>query len=199
MGRGALLAMTGQQPQSGTPASEPTALYDAAQIHARVDELASDLDRRLPPDGTPHLIAVLKGGFVFLADLVRAMRRPVTVDFVRVASYGAGTTPGAPRLIQEPEMPLCGRDVVVVEDIVDTGATLGVLRQRLLRERPRSLTTVALLTKSSRRHTSVPIELTGFVVDKGFIVGYGLDLDERYRHLPYLALVDPLDGVRGDA
>ncbi len=189
--------MTGQQPQSGTPASEPTALYDAAQIHARVNELASDLDRRLP-DGTPHLIAVLKGGFVFLADLVRAMRRPVTVDFVRVASYGAGTTPGAPRLIQEPEMPLRGRDVVVVEDIVDTGATLGVLRQRLLRERPRSLTTVALLTKSSRRQTSVPIELTGFKVDQGFIVGYGLDLDERFRHLPYLALVDPLDGVRGD-
>lgn len=174
-------------------------LYDAEQIHARVEELASALSRRLPADRTPHLVAVLKGGFVFLADLVRAMRRPVTVDFVRIASYGAGTTPsGTPRLIQEPETPLRDREVVIVEDIVDTGETLCVLRRRILSERPRSLTTVALLTKPARRRADVPLELAGFVVDDGFVVGYGLDLDERFRHLPCLALVDPLEGVRPD-
>ncbi len=193
----ALPAMT--ERRSGARVLEPTALYDAEQIRARIDELSSALNRRLPADGTPHLVAVLKGGFMFLADLVRAMRRPITVDFVRIASYGSGTTPArAPRISQEPEMPLGDRDVVIVEDIVDTGETLAVLRQRILSERPASLTTVALLTKPSRRRTDVPIELAGFVVDNGFVVGYGLDLDERFRHLPFLALVDPLEGVRRD-
>ena len=153
-------------------------------------ELASDLDQWIPADETPHLVAVLKGGFVFLADLVRAMRRPVTIDFVRVASYGAGTTTsGAPRLLQGPEDGVRDRHVVIVEDIVDTGLTLDTLHRHLLDAGPRSLRTVALVTKPARRRAKVPIDLVGFAVDDRFVVGYGLDLNEEHRQLPYLGVV----------
>ena len=154
-------------------------------------ELAAVLDAQFDDAVVPHLIGVLTGGFVFLADLVRAMTRPVTVDFVRVASYGTGTvTSGAPELRTGPTAPVAGRDVVVVEDIVDTGHTLDRLRQTLLAERPRSLSTVTLLDKPTRRQVAVPVDLVGFEVGPAFVVGYGLDLDERHRELPYLATLD---------
>ncbi len=170
----------------------PTPLFTAEQIRRRVEELAAALDQRFDDGVTPHLIGVLKGGFVFLADLMRAMSRPATVDFVRVASYGSGTmSSGTPRLLDAPSVSLRGRDVVVVEDIVDTGLTLQAVRQSLLAQQPRSLSTVALLAKPARRQVDVPVELVGFSLGDEFVVGYGLDVDEMHRALPYLAVVTP--------
>ena len=171
----------------------PTPLISAEQIQARVGELATALAQRIPDGETPHLIGVLKGGFMFLADLVRAIPRPVTVDFACLASYGSGTTSsGAVELVTAPEHPVRGRHVVIVEDIVDTGLSLRRLRQHLLDDQPQSLCTVALLTKPGRRQSDVPTELVGFALEGDrFVVGYGLDLDQQHRQLPYIGVLDP--------
>ena len=171
-------------------AATPTPLYTAGQIRTRVAELAASLDGLLPAGDTPHFLAVLNGSFMFLADLVRAMPRPVTIDFVRMASYGAATvTSGAPQLLHGPRDELRGRHVVIVEDIVDTGLTLQVLQKHLIAARPRSLRTVALLDKPARRRTKVPVDLVGFRVPNRFVVGYGLDHNQAHRHLPYLGII----------
>ena len=168
----------------------PTPLYTAEQIRTRVAELATSLATRFPTDETPHFVAVLNGSFMFLADLVRAMTRPVTIDFVRMASYGsATTTSGTPRLVHGPNSELRDRHVVIVEDIVDTGLTLHKLREHLLAARPRTLDTVVLLDKSARRRATVPVDLVGFRIPDRFVVGYGLDCDGAHRHLPYLGIV----------
>ena len=165
-------------------------LYTTEQIHQRVSELASGLDRQFAANETPHLVAVLKGGFMFLADLARAMPREVTIDFVKMQSYGSETmSSGTPQLVHGPAASIRGRHVVIVEDIVDTGLTLQALRRRLLSERPASLRTVALLDKPSRRRTAVPIDLVGFRIRDEFVVGYGLDHDEAHRQLPYLGVI----------
>ncbi len=170
----------------------PIPLYTAEQIRTRVAELATSLAARFPVGDTPHFVAVLNGSFMFLADLVRAMTRPVTVDFVRMTSYGSGTTTsGAPRVVHGPGADLRDRHVVIVEDIVDTGLTLQVLREHLLAARPRSLATVVLLDKPARRRTAVPVDLAGFRIPDRFIVGYGLDCNEVHRHLPYLGIIAP--------
>ena len=163
----------------------PTPLYTAEQIRARVAELARSLAERFPVGETPHLVAVLNGSFMFLADLVRAMTRPVTIDFVRITSYGsATTTSGTPRLVHGPTTDLRDRHVVIVEDIVDTGLTLQTLRGR-------SLNTVVLLDKPARRRTTVPVDLVGFSIPDQFVVGYGLDSDGAHRQLPYLGVIAP--------
>ena len=169
----------------------PTPLYTAEQIRTRVAELATSLATRFPTDETPHFVAVLNGSFMFLADLVRAMTRPVTIDFVRMASYGsATTTSGTPRLVHGPNSDLRDRHVVIVEDIVDTGLTLHKLREHLLAARPRTLDTVVLLDKPARRRATVPVDLVGFRIPDRFVVGYGLDCDGAHRHLPYLGIVE---------
>jgi hypoxanthine phosphoribosyltransferase len=169
----------------------PTPLYTAEQIRTRVTELATSLATRFPAGETPHFVAVLNGSFMFLADLVRAMTRPVTVDFVRMTSYGsATTTSGAPRMTHGPSTDLHDRHVVIVEDIVDTGLTLQALRGHLLAARPRTLDTVVLLDKPARRRTTVPVDLVGFRIPDRFVVGYGLDFDGAHRHLPYLGVIE---------
>lgn len=170
----------------------PTPLYTAEQIRARVAELATSLDERFPAGDTPHFVAVLNGSFVFLADLIRAMPRPVTIDFVRMQSYRSGmTTSGTPRLLHGPSSDLLDRHIVIVEDIVDTGLTLQALWKHLNAARPRSLNTVALLDKPARRRVEVPVDLVGFRIPNQFVVGYGLDHNEEHRHLPYLAVIRP--------
>ena len=170
----------------------PTPLYTAEQIRTRVTELAHSLATRFPRGETPHLVAVLNGSFMFLADLVRAMTRPVTVDFVRMTSYGsATTTSGTPRLVHGPSTDVRDRHVVIVEDIVDTGLTLQALREHLLAARPRTLDTVVLLDKPARRRTTVPVDLVGFRIPDQFVVGYGLDCNGAHRHLPYLGVIAP--------
>ena len=170
----------------------PTPLYTAEQIRTRVTELAHSLAVRFPGGETPHLVAVLNGSFMFLADLVRAMTRPVTVDFVRMTSYGsATTTSGTPRLVHGPSTDVRDRHVVIVEDIVDTGLTLQALREHLLAAQPRTLDTVVLLDKPARRRTTVPVDLVGFRIPDQFVVGYGLDCNGAHRHLPYLGVIAP--------
>ena len=160
-------------------------------IQARVAEMAAQI-RREHGDGTHvHLVAVLKGAFMFLADLMRHIGDPVTCDFIAVSSYGGGTsTSGEVRLLKDLDTGLENRHVVIVEDIVDTGLTLSYLQDILRARDPRSLRTACLLSKPSRRKVDVTVEYIGFTIEDRFVVGYGLDFDERYRNLPYIGVLD---------
>jgi hypoxanthine phosphoribosyltransferase len=167
-------------------------LLSEQQIQKRVAELAGEL-RRDYPAGL-HLIAVLKGAFVFLSDLIRQMPGPrddVSIDFITLASYGAGTsTSGEVRLLTDLNTPIQGRDVVIVEDIVDSGTTLRYLQDILRAREPRGLATACLLSKPSRRQVELAVEYIGFTIEDRFVVGYGLDHEERYRNLPYIAALE---------
>ncbi len=176
-----------------TPASDATTvLLSADVIASRIRELASEIERDYPGDSPIHLVCVLKGGFVFVSDLVRAMGPRVTLDFIALSSYAKGTTSsGEVRLLKDLDAALSGRDVIIVEDIVDTGLTLAYLQEILKARGPRSLKTACLLSKPSRRKIDVVVEYIGFTIDDHFVVGYGLDYDERYRNLPYIAILNP--------
>jgi hypoxanthine phosphoribosyltransferase len=172
--------------------SPPSILLSEREIQKRVAELALEIRRDRP--GALHLVAVLKGAFVFLADLIRQMPDPgadLTLDFIAVASYAQGTTTsGEVRMIADLAFPIDGRDVLVVEDIVDTGTTLVYLQDVLRARNPRSLATACLLSKPARRRVDVQVDYVGFTIEDCFVVGYGLDYEGRYRNLPYLAVVE---------
>ena len=137
------------------------------------------------------LIGILKGSFIFLADLIRQIKIPHEVDFIAVASYGQEIEgSGAVRLIKDLSANIEGKNVIIIEDIVDTGLTLNFIRKNLLLRNPKSLEIVTLLDRKERRKVLVPIKYIGFVVPNEFVVGYGLDLGERYRNLPYIAKVE---------
>jgi len=137
------------------------------------------------------MVGVLKGSFVFMADLVRRLDLPATIDFLALSSYAAGTTStGEVKLLKDLDVALAGRHVIVVEDIVDTGLTLGYLHEILRARGPASLRTACLLSKPSRRKVDVPVEYIGFTIEDRFVVGYGLDYAEQYRHLPYIGVLD---------
>jgi hypoxanthine phosphoribosyltransferase len=160
------------------------------KIRARVAEMAREI-RRDYPDGL-HIIAVLKGAFMFLSDLARQMEGEVSMDFMALSSYAKGTTSsGEVRLLKDLDTTLDGKDVLVVEDIVDTGLTLTYLQDILRARGPRMLKTACLLSKPSRRQVDVKVEYVGFTIEDKFVVGYGLDYAEKYRHLPYIAVVTP--------
>ena len=164
-------------------------LLSAEQIQKRVTELAAQIRRDFP--GDLHLIAVLKGAFIFLSDLVRNMDGHVSLDFMAVSSYAKGTTSsGEVRLLKDLDTTLDGRNVIIVEDIVDTGLTLTYLQDILRARNPKSLRTACLLSKPSRRKVDVQVEYIGFSIDDRFVVGYGLDYAERYRNLPHIAVLD---------
>ncbi len=136
-------------------------------------------------DRSPRLIGVLKGAWIFIADLVRAIEVPVTVDFLSVASYGYATNScGEVRIVQDLDAPIKGLDVLVIEDILDTGRTVTFLKEVLNARRPRCLRVAALLDKASRRILRVEADYVGFKIPNRFVVGYGLDCAERYRQLP---------------
>jgi len=163
-------------------------LITASQIHARVAEIAAAIRRDIT--GGVHLIAVLKGAFVFLADLARHMDGPVSFDFVAVSSYATGTTTsGEVRLLKDLDTALDGKNVVIVEDIVDTGLTLTYLQNILRARGPRTLRTACLLDKPSRRQVPVQLDYVGFSIDDRFVVGYGLDYNGEYRNLPHIAVL----------
>ena len=168
-------------------------LFSGEQVHARVQALARQVERAYTADQTVHLIGVLRGGCVFTTDLLRALRRPTTIDFVRLSSYDAGTTSSGHVTWHLTPDAVGGRHVLIVEDIVDSGRTLDVLRRHLLDQNPASLKVVSLLDKPGRRQQEVAVDFVGFTVDDPhvFVVGYGLDLDQRYRELPYIAQYHP--------
>ncbi|HXW08683.1 MAG TPA: hypoxanthine phosphoribosyltransferase [Vicinamibacterales bacterium] len=166
-------------------------LIGADAIQTRVREIAGEIEAAYPPDESIHLVGVLKGGFMFLADLARAMSARVTLDFIAVSSYGKNVrSSGEVRLLKDLDTGLEGRHVVIVEDIVDTGLTLTYLQDILRARAPRSLRTVCLLSKPSRREVAVAVDHTGFTIDDRFVVGYGLDYAEKYRNLPYIAVLN---------
>ena len=160
-------------------------LYDRGTIARRVAALAAELDAALAgADRPPVLVGVMKGGLFFLADLARAMRLPVEVEMVAVRSYAGTASTGTVQLLKDTEVTLAGRDVVVVEDVVDTGRTTAFLLEHLAARRPRTLRLCALIDKPARREQPVRIDHLGFSAPDVFLVGYGLDLDERWRDLP---------------
>jgi hypoxanthine phosphoribosyltransferase len=163
-------------------------LLDAATIQARVLELAAEIEADYPPGEEVHLVCVLKGGFVFMSDLVRCMSPRVTLDFIAVSSYGKSTkSSGEVRMLKDLDSGLEGRHVIIVEDIVDTGLTLIYLQDILRARSPKSLRTACLLSKPSRRAVEVTVEYVGFTIEDRFVVGYGLDFAEKYRNLAYIA------------
>ena len=167
-----------------------TTLFTAEQIRARIIAMASEINAAYP-DGDPlHFVAVLKGAFIFLSDLSRAIApRPVTLDFIAVSSYGAATkSSGEVRLLKDLDAPLQGRDVIIVEDIVDTGLTLSYLQDVLRARDPKTLRTACLLSKPSRRKVDVKVEHIGFEIEDKFVVGYGLDHAGQFRHLPFIGV-----------
>ena len=168
-----------------------TTLFTAEQIQARIREMAVGIDADYPPGEPLHFVAVLKGAFIFLSDLARSMSRPVTLDFIAVSSYGAATkSSGEVRLLKDLDIPLQGRHVIIVEDIVDTGLTLAYLQEVLRARDPRSLRTACLLSKPSRRKVDVKVEYIGFEIEDRFVVGYGLDHAGQFRNLPFIGVQD---------
>lgn len=169
---------------------DPIVMIDEAKIRTRVAELGRAIRQDYGPEKPVHLVAVLKGAFMFLADLMRTIDGPVSCDFIAVSSYGSGTTSsGEVRLTKDLDRSLEGRDVIIVEDIVDTGLTLSYLQEILRARDPRSLKTACLLSKPSRRKVDVKVEYVGFTIDDRFVVGYGLDVDEHYRNLSYIGVM----------
>lgn len=164
-------------------------LIAAEEIQARVRALAAEI--RADHTGDLHLVCVLKGAFMFMADLIRAMPGHMSVDFMALSSYGKSTrSSGEVRLLKDLDFGLEGRDVVIVEDIVDTGLTLTYLQDILRARGPRALRTACLLSKPSRRKVDVKVDYTGFTIEDRFVVGYGLDYAERYRNLPFIGILD---------
>jgi hypoxanthine phosphoribosyltransferase len=164
-------------------------LIPADAIARRVHELAADV-RRDHPDGV-HLVCVLKGAFVFTADLARAIGDRTTIDFMAVSSYGNGSvSSGQVQVLKDLSSGIEGRDVVIVEDIVDTGLTLTYLQNILRARSPRYLRTACLLSKPSRRKVDVQVDYVGFTIEDRFVVGYGLDFAEQHRTLPFIGVIE---------
>ncbi len=166
-------------------------LLTEEEISARVSEMGRELTERFKGK-KPLLIGVLKGSFVFMADLMRNMDLKVSLDFMVLSSYGTGTSSsGAVRINKDLNEDIEGRDIIVVEDILDSGMTLNYLCGYLRNRKPASITLVTLLDKPSRRTAPIKADITGFEVPDEFVVGYGLDYAEDYRNLPYIGVLKP--------
>jgi hypoxanthine phosphoribosyltransferase len=177
--------------EPGAGALPAGTLISKAELAARVEALGRELSQRYANRPEPLLVVgVLTGSTLFLADLLRALKADVVVDFISITTYPrAGAQSGIVRLVKDLEGDISGRDVLLVEDIVDTGLTLNYLRRTLRARGPRSLETVTLLDKRARRIVPVPLEWRGFEIADVFVVGYGLDFQGRYRNLPDLVAV----------
>ena len=167
-------------------------LISRDEIAARVAELGEAIGRDYA-GRTPVLVGVLKGAVVFTADLLRAIPMAAAMDFMAVSSYGSGTrSTGVVRLTADLSLSIEDRDVIIVEDVIDSGRTISYLRRNLATRHPRSLALCGLLDKVSRREVEVDVDYVGFVIPDEFVVGYGLDYDGRHRELPDLAVLEPL-------
>jgi hypoxanthine phosphoribosyltransferase len=165
-------------------------LISSDRIQARVREMGEQISRDYP-EGRLHLICILKGATFFMTDLARAMKRDVYVDFMGISTYGKGkTTSGEVKVTKDLDISLEGADVLVVEDIVDSGVTLNYLLHVLEQRKPRSLRIAALLDKPERRLRPVPVSYVGFRIPDEFVVGYGLDYSEKYRNLDDVCVLD---------
>ncbi|HIY21128.1 MAG TPA: hypoxanthine phosphoribosyltransferase [Candidatus Flavonifractor merdigallinarum] len=166
-------------------------LFSEEALRQRVSELAAQIDRDYAGK-EPLLISILRGSFVFMADLVRSITLPCTVDFMAVSSYGSGTvSSGQVKIVKDLSEPIEGKDILVVEDILDSGNTLSYLFKLLDARHPASIRLCTLLDKPERRTKPVAVQYTGFTIPDEFVVGYGLDYDEKYRNLPYIGVLKP--------
>lgn len=172
-------------------ADRTTTMLSAEDIAARVRQLGADITRDYK-DKSLVLVCVLKGSFVFAADLARAIDLPLRIDFLGVRSYGEGTeSSGVVQITQDLSRPIEHEDVLLVEDIVDTGLTIAHLMDLFRTRAPRSVRVCSLLHKPARARVSVKIDYLGFTIEDRFVVGYGLDYAERYRNMPYIGVLEP--------
>lgn len=167
-------------------------LIPPERLQARIAEMGAEISRDYEGLNL-HLVCILRGGVMFLADLMRHITIPHTIDFMAVSSYGSGArkSTGQVRITLDLKENILNRDVLLVEDIVDSGYTIASVLDFLATRHPRSLKVCALLDKASRREIEVPIHYRGFTIPDRFVFGYGLDLDEFYRNLPFIGAVDP--------
>ena len=166
-----------------------TELITEEKIASRLDEMAAQISRDFAGESV-HLICILKGSIFFTCELAKRLTIPVTMDFMAVSSYGGGTkSSGVVRLMKDLDEPIEGRNTIVIEDIIDSGRTLSYLLENLSDRRPKTLRLCTLLDKPERRVTDVKVDYTGFVIPDEFIVGYGLDFDQRYRNLAYIGVL----------
>ena len=165
--------------------------FTEEQLHEKVAELGARITEDYR-DKNPLIVSVLKGSYVFMADLTRAIDLPLTVDFMAVSSYGAGTvSSGQVEIKKDLSDSIEGKDLIIVEDILDSGNTLAFLKEYFLTKGAASITIVTLLDKPSRRVKAITADLAGFVVPDEFVVGYGLDYCQRYRNVPYIGVLKP--------
>ena len=168
-----------------------TVLVSEEQLRAKVAELGAQISRDYAGKNL-LLVSILKGAVVFIADLMRAVTIPCGIDFMVVSSYGSGTSSsGLVKIVKDLDQDLSGRDVLIVEDILDTGVTLSKLVPMLRLRNPSSVKICAILNKPSRRRADIQPDYEGFQVPDEFVVGYGLDYDEKYRNLPYVGVLKP--------
>ena len=166
-------------------------LIEEDALQARITEVGQEVSKAY--EGRDLLlVGVLKGAVFFMADLMRELTVPCEIDFMAISSYGAATdSSGVVRILKDLDVNIAGRDVLVVEDIIDSGLTLSYLMRSLRARKPASLEICALLTKPDRREIDVPVKFVGFEIPNKFVIGYGLDFAERYRNLPYVAVLHP--------
>jgi hypoxanthine phosphoribosyltransferase len=166
-------------------------VYREEQIRARIRELGAEISRDYEGRSV-LLVAVLRGAALFIADLARDITVPVELDFMAVSSYGSSTkSSGVVRILKDLDEPIDGRDVIVVEDILDTGLTLKYLLKNLASRKPASLEVITLLSKEGKQRVPISCKYIGFICPDEFVVGYGLDYAERYRNLPYIGVLKP--------
>lgn len=163
-------------------------LYSAESIHSRVLELADEISRQYN-EKEIVAIGILKGAFIFFADIIRALKIPTCIDFLIASSYLDTTSTGVVKIHCDISLNISNRDILLIDDIVDTGLSLNFIRQHLLAKNPASLKICVLFDKRSRRIINVPVDYVGFEIPDEFVVGYGLDYNNKYRNLPYLAIL----------
>ncbi len=170
--------------------SKPRILFSRQQIEATVKKLAAEISKDYQGK-SPLLIGILKGSFMFMADLIRLLDFPLEVEFISLSSYGRGKeSSGKVKVVQGLQSPVKGKDILVIEDIVDTGLTIAFLLDYLRKKKPASLKLCALTDKPSRRQIPITIDYLGFTVPNKFIVGYGIDWDEKFRYLPDICTLE---------
>ncbi len=178
-------------PIPGTASMPMTVLLTEETIQAKVAELARAIDRDYE-GRVPVLVGVLTGATIFMADLIRKIQIPVEMEFMAVSSYGAGTeSTGVVRILKDLNSEVTGRDLIIIEDIVDSGLTLAYLQNVLRAREPASLRTCVLLDKKERRESDVMLDYVGFTIPNAFVIGYGLDYAGLYRQLPFVGVLDP--------
>lgn len=167
-------------------------LIDEETLQNRIRELGEEISRDYQ-DRDLLLLCILKGGILFLTDLMRQISIPHEIDFLAVSSYGKNIreSTGVVRIVKDLDKPIDGRNLLIVEDIIDTGHTLDYITRNLIARQPASLKICTLLDKAERRQVDIPVDYTGFVIPDKFVFGYGLDLDEKFRNLPFIGIANP--------